>query len=495
MSFDVSSLAGVSPSQVHQQLDKADSEANLRQFIEVFWDVLEPGRVFVPNWHIDAICDHLQAVSDGEILRLLINVPPGAMKSLTTNVFWPAWEWGPQNRADKRYVCASYSDKLTIRDNRRCRNIIRSGLYQTLWGDRFQLVEDQDTKTRYDTTKTGFKIATSVGGLATGERGDRFVIDDPHNIRDGESDAKREAALHWFTEVVPTRVNDPETSSIIIIMQRVHRRDVAGVALDLGYEQLILPMEYEGENRCKTSINFSDIRTEEDQLLWPGRFTREVVDRDKDVLGSYATAAQFQQRPAPRGGGIFQKDWFEVVNHVPKDIIATVRGWDLAGSKRKRSAYTAGVKLSRDRRGNFYIEHVVRIRALPGKVEEKLLEIAEMDGSGVEISLPQDPGQAGKSQVSYLAKQLAGFTVHFSVESGDKETRAGPVSSQAEAGNVRMVRGIWNDKFIEEATLFPNSEFKDQIDALSRAFHRVLAKSKGKKLIAGPEEVPLESTT
>ena len=211
-------LVRTDPDQLELELDRIDSEESLRLFVERAWPVLEPKREFIPGWHIDAICDHLEAVHRGEITRLLINVPPGCMKSLTTDVFFPAWEWGPQNRPDLRYVASSYSQDLTIRDNRRTRSLIQSDWYRSLWGDRFKLVSDQNAKTRFDTNHMGFKIATSVGGLSTGERGDRFIIDDPHNIKDGESLAKRKEVNQWFMETVPTRMNDPEKSAIITIM-------------------------------------------------------------------------------------------------------------------------------------------------------------------------------------------------------------------------------------------------------------------------------------
>ena len=171
---------------------------------------------------------------------------------------------------------------------------------------------------------------------------------------------------------------------------------------------------------------------------------------------------------------------------LPKDR-EIIRGWDLAASKKDRAAWTAGVKISRDREGNFYIEDVHRLRETPGQVERAIRSTAEQDGINVEISIPQDPGQAGKAQVRYYAKQLVGFEVRFSPESGDKETRAGPLSALAEAGNVYMVRALWNEEFLNEATVFPNSEFKDQVDAASRAFARLIAKKK--RRVAGTPEV------
>lgn len=477
MILDTSLIERLDQRQVLKELDRVDSEGNLRQFIELGWNILEPGRSFVPGWHIDAICEHLEAVTNGEISRLLINIPPGCMKSLTTNVFWPAWEWGPRHRADLRYVCASYSEDLTIRDNRRCRNLIQSDWYQQLWGKNFRLVGDQNAKKKFETNQRGFKIATSVGGLGTGERGDRFIIDDPHNIIDGESDLKREAVLLWFTEVVPTRVNDPDKSVIIIIMQRVHDRDVSGciLARELGYVHLMLPMEFDPERRCTTSIGFTDPREQDGGLLWKERMSSRVVDRDKEIMGEYAVASQFQQRPAPRGGGMFKRNWFEVVDTTP-ETGQVVRAWDLAASETKRAAYTAGVKMRRAGDGHIYIEDVLRFRGTPGKVEKMLLTIAGIDGLGVKISLPQDPGQAGKAQKRYLSQLLMGYKLHFSPETGDKASRAEPFSAQAEAGNVKMVRGLWNEVYLGELTTFPFSAFKDQADASSRAFTELVPK-------------------
>lgn len=495
MHSETSLLAGVSRKEAIRELDRVDSEQSLRRFIQCAWHLLEPrSRPFVSGWHVDAICEHLEAVTRGEIIRLLINIPPGCMKSMTTSVFWPAWEWGPQNKPSTRYVCASYSDSLTLRDNRRCRNIIRSDWYQSLWGNRYQLVEDQNAKRRYETDHNGFKIATSVGGLGTGERGDRFIIDDPHNIKEGESDAKRDATLQWFEEVVPTRVSDPEKSAFVIIMQRVHERDVSGLveANELGYTVLKLPMEFEKENRCSTSIGFTDPRKEEGDLLWSERMPREVVERDKKVMGSYAVAGQFQQRPSPRGGGMFNRDWFEVVEYAPP-LIHEVRAWDLAASETERAAWTSGLRLGKSSDNRYYITHIKRLRGLPGKVEKAMKTTAELDGEDVEISIPQDPGQAGKSQVAYLVGQLAPFVVRASVESGSKETRAEPVSAQAEVGNIKIVAGPWVEPFLKELEVFPRGEFKDQVDSLSRAFHHLAKKKVRPRRTAAPEVVKVNA--
>ncbi len=457
------------------------------------WSILEPGRPFVPGWHISAICEHLEAVTRGELIRLLINVPPGCMKSLLTDVFWPAWEWGPARKPDTRYVSSSYSQDLTIRDNRRTRALIQSPWYQRIWGKDFRLLGDQNSKIRFDNDKTGFKIATSVGGLSTGERGDRIIIDDPHNVKDGESELVRNETVFWFTEVMPSRVNDPRTSAIVVIMQRVHEGDISGeiLARELGYEHLMLPMEFDPERRCTTSLGFSDPRTEENELLWAERMPRAEVERDKKIMGSYATAGQYQQAPSPRGGGMFKREDFKVVDAAPAKA-KRVRAWDLAATETDTAAWTAGVKMSKTDDGMLYIEDMKRLRGSPGKVETTIENTASQDGRNLRVSIPQDPGQAGKHQKKSYAKLLEGYDVRFSPESGDKVMRAMPFAAQVEAGNVCVVKGEWNGAFFDEICKFPRGKYKDQVDACSRAYMELLEK-KTKLIPTAPETVRIRN--
>ncbi len=435
------------------------------------------------------MCDHLEAVSRGDIDRLLINIPPGTMKSLTTNVFFPAWEWGPRKMPSTRYVCTSYSQDLTIRDNRRTRTLVKSPWYQGLWGDIVQIDPEQDSKIRFDTTRKGFKIATSVGGLGTGERGDRVIIDDPHNIKDGDSEIILKSTLLWFSEVMPTRLNDPRTSPIIIIMQRVNAQDVSGYIMskELGYTHLMLPMEFEPERKCQIEVTgFEDPRTEENELLWPERMPRRVVERDKKVLGTYASAGQFQQRPSPRGGGMFKTSWFNIIEAAPLGG-KTVRAWDLAATDDSDdAAWTVGTLMRLTPALRIVFMDVIRFRGSPGRVESTILNTAEADGHSTFISIPQDPGQAGKAQKSAYIKLLMGYSVYFSPETGDKSVRAQPLAAQAEAGNVDIVRGIWNGVWFDEMEEFPASKFKDQADSGSRGFAFLIPK-KRKLHIVGPE--------
>jgi predicted phage terminase large subunit-like protein len=444
----------------------------LSGFIREAWHVVEPSSPFIHGWHLDAIAEHLEAITDGRINRLLINVPPGTMKSLLTSVLWPAWEWGPKGRPSLRYLTTSYAEKYVKRDSRRMRDLVQSEWYRSLWPE-VELVRAGESS--FANTKTGFREGVPFASL-TGGRGDRVIIDDPHSTESSESDADRATTTRIFRESVPTRLNDPKSSAIIVIMQRLHEDDVSGqiMKLGLGYEHLMLPMEFEPDRACSTSIGFRDPRTEDGELLFPARFPREVVERDKIPMGSYAVAGQFQQRPAPRSGGMFQRGDFEIVDAVPAGG-QECRAWDFAASKPapgRAPDWTVGLKM-KFVAGTFYVQDVRRDRWSPGDVEKNLKNTATQDGLTVRIRMPQDPGAAGKADAQTKVKLLAGYDVKVVLPTGDKATRAKPASAQAEAGNVKLVRGLWNDTFLNEVCSFPNAQFDDQVDAFADALNEL----------------------
>ncbi len=512
-------------------IDKMESEESLLGFIKNGWIALEPSQPFVTGWAIEAVCEHLEAVTRGEIKRLLINVPPGFTKSMSTSVFWPAWEWGPKNKPSHRFILAAHEQTLAVRDNVRSRDLMLSEWYRDSWGHLVDFKKDMNSKLNYTNEATGFRMATSVGSGLTGYRGDRLILDDPHSIKKADSDAFREEVLRWFAETLPTRLNKANESAIVVIMQRVHERDVAGLILaeELGYEHLMLPMEYEPERKCYTSVKppymkdpelvkviwdehhkawqespdgttqkyLQDVRMEDGELLWPERFDRESVESLKKALrswgGSYAEAGQLQQRPAPRGGGMFQKDDWQFVDRVPEGG-RTVRGWDFAATdskQNKNAAWTVGCKMTLVK-GSVYIEDVDRRQVGPSAVEKMLKSNAQMDGYSVIQDMPQDPGQAGKAQKVAFAKLLHGYKFQFSTETGTKKDRAIPLAAQVEVQNVYLVRAPWNNSFINEGALFPNGQFKDQMDAASRAYAALLRRPK--RLIgAAPKIITVEN--
>ena len=173
-------------------LERERCRRSLAAFARSAWPLLEPGRPLIWGQALDAICQHLEAVSAGQLRRLLINVPPGFAKSLITAVFWPMWEWGPREQPETRILSFSYSECLSIRDNRRCRILAESAWFQERWP--LRIVSDQNQKTLFENDHRGWRMASSVGGVATGARADRLILDDPSHVADGESPAKLEAA-------------------------------------------------------------------------------------------------------------------------------------------------------------------------------------------------------------------------------------------------------------------------------------------------------------
>lgn len=454
------------------EIEREYCRRRLGHFIRRAWHVLEPGQPYVHGWHLDALCEHLEAVTSGQITRLLINIPPGTMKSMASAVFWPAWEWGPIGMPHVRMIGASHEEGLATRDNMKMRRLVQSEWFQSLWPT--ALVGDQNQKTYFENEATGWRQSCPVRSM-TGRRGDRVLWDDPHSVEDSHSDAKLEEANRVFRETLPTRLNNPDRSAIIVVMQRLSERDISGEILSkgLGYEHLCLPMEWEAPRKA-TSIGFVDPRTEVGELLFPERFPREVIDRDKKVMGDYAVAGQLQQRPAPAKGGEFRPDMLGVVDAIPSGVVQWCRGWDLAATE-GAGDYTVGARLGRLQDGRFIVASVVREQFATHKRDALIKATADSDGMGQVVqSLPQDPGQAGKGQVLAFAALLLGHALHNSPETGDKVVRARPFASQVNAGNVVMLRAPWNDAFREELRTFPAGLHDDQVDAASRAFQGLL---------------------
>ncbi len=514
-----------SPPLTSRLLDKIAIERelcsrHLSDFIQSAWHILEPGTVYKHNWHIDAICEHLEAVTAGQIRFLVINMPPRTMKSLSVSVCWQPWEWITSPHI--RWLFASYGQILSTRDTVKARRVIQSQWYQERWGHVYQLAGDVNQKTNFENTQAGFRIATSPDGIATGEGGDRHVIDDPHNVKEAESDAKREGTVVWAVEVLPTRFNDQTTGTSVYVMQRVHDRDCSGHMLrEMGYEHLCLPMRYEpsrlvqhnvdgGPNKeyvPPTSLGWVDPRTEEGELLWENHFPMKEVDRLEDTMGPYATAGQMQQRPTPRGGGMFKRKGLQVIDELPEGLVLRLcRSWDYAATDPEKQAslmdpdwtvgLLGGVPVS-EPDPDFYILNVARFRLDPGPRDEEVEVIAKADGTEVIIWIEQEPGASGKSVIFDARRMLSGFAVNpprvdpmpatpgvrskgtvkeAGVPTGNKVTRAEPLATHSHRGKVFILRGEWNSILIDEYTSFPMGNKKDQVDAGSQCFMRLMEK-------------------
>jgi predicted phage terminase large subunit-like protein len=293
----------------------------LLSFMRYFWHILEPGKKLTEGWVLEALCEHLEACAFGDIKRLLITVPPGCSKSMLTDVFLPAWLWAI-GRPELRFVAFSYTASLTERDNGRFRDLITHPEFQALYRSVFTLRKTGETK--ITNNHHGWKLATSVGGVGTGERADFLLCDDLHNVKESESEDVRKETVRWFRESASDRLNDMTKGAIIVIMQRVHEDDVAGVILadEFDYVHLCIPMEFvwdadEDGEPYATEIGWVDPRWREDPeecdgaLMWPERFPEDEVEKLKKIKGPYAYAAQYQQTPEARGGGILKRDFWQ----------------------------------------------------------------------------------------------------------------------------------------------------------------------------------------
>jgi hypothetical protein len=333
-----------------QAEERAELEGSLLSFVEGAWPSLDPTQ-YQSCWAIDALCEHLQAVTEGQIKKLLVNFPPRCGKTLVTSVCFPAWTWARSEHSflsvpQVRFLCGSYNDDLPLQNSTKHRRLLLTPWYQKRWGKRFKITLDQNTKTQFDTSAGGSRISTSARGSLLGIGGDIVLIDDPHNTNSVESDAERSMARTWWREISTTRLNDPKQSAIVVIMQRLHEDDVSGVILSgewsSEWTHLMIPMQYECRRHCVTSLGWQDPRGLDDDgqplvavqpsgeraprdnaaaneldkregaLMWPERFGAREIAAIKAELGPYMASGRLQQSPMPAKGGIFDREWWQL---------------------------------------------------------------------------------------------------------------------------------------------------------------------------------------
>lgn len=473
------------------------AEAHFLDFVRLHWHVLEPAsRPFISGWAMDAIAEHLEAVHRGWIRRLLITLPPGFSKSLLTSVFFPAWELGPRNQPGNRYICVAHNlQDLAMRDSRRCRSVLASTIYRRMWGERVQIggvgeTPGKDTEKFFNTTATGWRLALATGGV-TGERADRFISDDLHPV--GESDLERAGTVTWYAEAVPSRINDPDLSAFITIGQCTAGNDVPAhlrAHRELGYVELCIPMFHEHDHPqvfdfgyigpVRNPTGFRDPRREDGELAFPERFgpqaVKELVDSLESLGGSHAVNAQLQQRPSPRGGAKFKRAWFRIVQpgEVEREFGLngiTVRGWDFAWTKKKKSDWTATGICRITPAGIVLLSHVYQFKGSPGEVKSEFKSIHGQDPRTVFWSCPKDPS-AGTAVAFEYAQLLHGRDFEFTPEEGNKPERATPLAAQAECGTVVLVDGPYAQSMLEQAEVFPYGSHDDLIDWASRAYNK-----------------------
>jgi predicted phage terminase large subunit-like protein len=394
--------------------------------------------------------------------------------SLIASVLWETWEWGPAGLPGLRYLTTSYKEAYARRDSRKHRDLVQSEWFRVLWPD---VVLERDNEVDFENTFKGARRAVPFRSLTAG-RGNRLVIDDPHSTEQVESKTELARARRIFRESATSRLNDPKRDAIIVIMHRLHNQDVCAVIEELGlpYVKLVLPMEYDPKVIVPSKF-YKDPRTTNGQLLFPEFIPRETVEKNKIELGAHAYQTQYQQQASAREGGIFKRQWFKIVDAVPARIRARVRRWDLAASEDSGS-WTSGVRMVSTAEDEYYIEDIQRLREVGAAVHKTIKVTADADPNGTWLGLPQDPGQAGKDQVASYQKENAGHRIWIDRETGSKITRAEPFAAQCEAGNVYLVRGQWNEAFIEELCKISHLTIKviesDQMDAAAGAFNKLI---------------------
>lgn len=469
---------------------------SLREFTRAAWSIIEPGRPFKPGWHIDAMTDHLEGITAGHITHLLINVPPRHMKSSLVSVLWPAWEW--TTHPDRAWLFASYHEGLSTRDSVKMRRLIESDWYRWRWGSVYRLTGDQNLKTWYDTDKGGRRMATSVNGSSTGHGGDRLVVDDPHNVRNRDSDAVRLGVLDWFDHVWYTRVNDPATVAYVVIMQRLHEQDLSGHLLapepladdvdqpiDVGVEvappeawtHLCLPARYEGKTFVSgwtpptAMAPIVDPRSVVGQPLWPEQFPSIALGRLERRLGSYGTAAQLQQRPAPAGGGILKREWWRHWRTLPERFDDFITSWDMTFKSQAQAAtdvdYVVGQAWGFLGADAYLIDQVRGRWGFTETCRHLLAFVPRFPQA--RAHLVEDKAN-GPAVIDHLTHTVAGM---LPVEPmGDKVSRVWAIQPRIEAGNVWLpdptVYGFVGP-LLDRCDLFPSTSEDDEIDAMTQA--------------------------
>lgn len=474
------------------------AEVSLYEFLKQAWPYIEGNTPFIESFHIEAICEHLEACFHRDIRNLLVNVPPRSSKTSTISIAFVAWVWihNPQ----EKFMYASYAGVLSLEHSLKCRRLIESDWYQQRWRNRYQLAKDQNAKGFFENNKGGYRIATSVGAASTGRGASILIGDDLNGAGEVTSQVKRDSANQWLSQVWSTRLNNPKTDIKIIVQQRIHEKDISGYILandlDKDWTRLILPMEFEVSRKSQTYIDnklwWEDPRKEEGELLSPERFSSKEIERYKQDLGSYGYAGQYQQRPSPLGGGIIKKDWFKkwIKVYYPTFQLV-IQSWDCGISDSPTASYSActtwGVFVDDDKlyniillsqwRGrvgypelrkraerlyvNFFDTEQIKNNYVPKRNVDKVLIEAKATGD----PLIRDLRIAGVPAIGYEPK-------------GDKESRVQRVSHFIETGLVWMPTikdnpdklMSWAEEFIEEAASFPNASSRDLVDSMTQCF-------------------------
>ena len=538
-------ITGASAQREYQELDGLDAlreikrleyERDFYKFFKAGWKHIDPS-TFVGGAPLQAVAEHLEAVADGQIKRLIINIPPRMSKSSMTSVAFPAWVWtqrneSPTSGAGVQFLHASYAQTLSLRDSVKCRRLISSDWYQKYWGDRFVLMGDQNTKTRFDNTRSGSRLSTSVGSTLTGEGGNIIVVDDPNAAQEAFSEATIQTTIDWWDTALSTRLNDPKSGAFIVIQQRLAEDDLTGHILskDVGdWTHLMLPMKYEWRRHSVTSIGWEDWRgldedgnslvyimadgeripinekarlilenEREGSLLMPDRFGEKEVKSLEAALGPFAAAGQLQQTPQIKGGGIIKRDWWQPWGETFPGFDYIVASLDTAYTTKEENDMSAlsiwgvftedsiaqatkalspdGRMYSVDRMVSKLSPKVMLINAWQGRMEinDLVVKVATMCKAS-QVDMLMIENKASGISVSQEMRRLYS-NENFSVQlhdpkSIDKMSRLYAVQHLFAEGLIYAPNRSWADMVINECAIFPKGKHDDIVDTVSQALN------------------------
>lgn len=444
-------------------------------FVQEFWDVLIAERP-VWNWHVKYLCDELQVMAERVFIgqerehHLIVNIPPGTTKSTIISIMFPAWVLLRMPSA--RTMVATHTEKLGLDLSRKSRMVVQSPQYQELF-PQVSLVDDQNTKGLWATTKGGFRLSCTVGGQnPMGFHAHFLIVDDPIDPQKVYSEAELLTAQNFMNETLPSRRIQKSVSVIILVMQRLHQSDPTGAWLRKSPEEvrhICLPAstEYPIEP-SELAVHYKD------GLLDPIRLDKKTLDREK-LRGAFFYSGQYGQDPVPLGGGMFKTGRLHLDTPPARAQWATefsrlVRYWDKAATE-GGGAFSVGVLMGFNRKGHLWILDVVRGQWDSDEREEMILATAKLDGKRPIVGFEEEGGSGGKQSVEQSMRMLAGWRCRADRPTGDKALRADPFSTQVNARNVYVPKEApWLQEYIDEMKFFPASTYKDQIDASSGAF-------------------------
>jgi len=456
---------------LRQQMYAAKAEQARRSFhrffVEFAWPALMPAVEFKDNWHIHAICEHLEALKRGEIKKLVVNMPFRQLKSTIISQAFMAWDWidDPQ----MQYLTASYAKDLSTRDAVASRRIIESDAYQRAFGDRFKMTTDQNVKTRYENNKGGGRVSTSTDSAAVGFGGNRRIVDDPADPRQADSAAHVQASVEWWKGAFSTRANDPANDVIVLVQQRLNENDTTNHVLknESGWVHLMLPMRYEAKYTKTTVLGFKDPRTKEGELMFPSRLPEaDVADLEK-TLGPYHVNAQLQQRPEPRGGLIFDRNHWKYWT-VQTDYDEVVISVDCS-FKNLQTSDRVAIHVWGCRGASNYLLHRVWERLSFTKTCETLLGVVALFPDAV-AKLVEDKAN-GSAVIDSLQSHVGGI-IEVNPQGG-KAGRAYAMQPDHVAGNFYLPHPSIDPKievFISTAASFTGADGgeDDEIDAMTQ---------------------------